>query len=102
MLPQILMQVLGATAVQFLVNTGLVAVMVVLGRGGRLREVWKAQFGRLLSGHVAFAVLGVVLAALHFQLKYAAAIFLLVPLLVARNAFTSAIEMEGAFEATVR
>ena len=102
MFPRILLPVLGATAVQFLVNTGLVAVMVVLGRGGRLREVWKAQFGRLLSGHIAFAVLGVVLAALHFQLKYAAAIFLLVPLLVARNAFKSAIEMEGAFEATVR
>jgi putative nucleotidyltransferase with HDIG domain len=102
MFPRVLLPVFGATAVQFLVTTGLVAVMVVLSYGGSLKRVWRAQFRRLLGGYVAFAVLGVVLAVLHFEIGQASVVFLLVPLLVARNAFQSAVEMEGAFEATVR
>ncbi|MGH2785373.1 MAG: HD-GYP domain-containing protein [Actinomycetota bacterium] len=100
--PPVLLPVLGATAVQFLVNTGLVAMVVAILRGGRVRNVWRAQFTNLLRGYVAFAVLGVILAALYLEMGAASVIFLLVPLLVARNAFQSAVEMETAYEATVR
>jgi putative nucleotidyltransferase with HDIG domain len=102
MFPRVLLPVFVATVVQFLVNTGLVAVVVTLLRGGSPRAVWRAQFTNLLPGYIAFAVLGVVLAALHVEMGTGSVVFLLVPLLVARNAFQSAIELEGAFEATVR
>ncbi|MGH2793200.1 MAG: HD-GYP domain-containing protein [Actinomycetota bacterium] len=102
MFPRVLLPVLGATAVQFLVNTGLVALVVAILRGGNPRTIWRAQFTNLLRGYVAFAVLGVILAALYLEMGAASVIFLLVPLLVARNAFQSAVEMETAYEATVR
>lgn len=102
MFPRVLLPVLVATVVEFLVNTGLVAMVVSLVRRGRLFQVWQAQFRTLLTGYLAFAVLGVILAALHMEMGTASVIFLLVPLLVARNAFQSAIEMETAYEATVR
>ena len=102
MFPRVLLPVLGATAVQFVVNTGLVAMVVAILRGGRLFTIWKAQFTNLLRGYVAFAVLGVILAVLYREMGAASVIFLMVPLLVARNAFQSAVEMETAYEATVR
>jgi putative nucleotidyltransferase with HDIG domain len=100
--PRVFLPVLAATVVEFVVNTGLVAFGVALIRGGTMRAVWRVKFGRLLNGYVAFAVLGVVLAALYRQIEAASVIFLLVPLIVARNAFQSAVEMEGAYEATVK
>jgi putative nucleotidyltransferase with HDIG domain len=100
--PGALLPILGATAVQFLVNTGLVAMVVAILRGGKLKNVWRAQFTNLLRGYIAFAVLGMILAALYLEMGAASVIFLLVPLLVARNAFQSAVEMETAYEATVR
>ena len=100
--PPVLLPVLGVTAVQFLMNTSLVALVVAIARGGRMRNIWRAQFANLLRGYIAFGVLGVILAALYLEMGAASVIFLLVPLLVARNAFQSAVEMETAYEATVR
>jgi putative nucleotidyltransferase with HDIG domain len=102
MFPRVFLPVLGATAVQFLVNTGLVAAVLSFVRGDGLRAVWRIQYGNLLTGYLAFAVLGVVLATLHIEMGNASVIFLLVPLLVARGAFQSAAEMETAYEDTVR
>jgi HD-GYP domain-containing protein (c-di-GMP phosphodiesterase class II) len=102
MFPQVILPVAAATLVHFLVNTTLVAGVFSLVRGTRFATIWRAQYAKLLGGYVAFAVLGVVLAALYIHMKISAAIFLLVPLLVARGAFQSAIEMERGFEATVR
>ena len=100
--PEIFIPVIAATAVQFLVNTGLVALVVAFVRGGKISSVWRDQYRSILAGYVAFAMLGVILAALHFEMGPASVVFLLVPLLVARNAFQTAIRMEGAYEATVR
>lgn len=102
MFPRILVPVLVATVVQFLVNTGLVATVVTMVRGGRLATVWREQYRQILMGYIAFAALGVVLAALYIEMGTASVVFLLVPLLVARTAFQTAVRMEGAFEATVR
>jgi putative nucleotidyltransferase with HDIG domain len=100
--PEILIPVVAATAVQFLVNTGLVALVVAFVRGGTASSVWRDQYRSILAGYVAFAALGVVLAALHLEMGPSSVVFLLVPLLVARGAFQSAYRMEGAYEATVR
>ena len=94
--------ILVASLVQFLVNAGLVALVVTFARGGRFTDIWRRQFFYLLRGYIAFAALGVVLAALYVEMGTGSVIFLLVPLLVARTAFQSAIEMETAYEATVR
>jgi len=102
MFPRVIFPVAAATLVHFLVNTTLVATVFALVRGTRFATIWRAQYAKLLGGYVAFAVLGVVLAALYLQMGIASAVFLLVPLLVARGAFQSAIEMERGFEATVR
>jgi putative nucleotidyltransferase with HDIG domain len=76
--------------------------VLTLVRGAPLRSVWRAQLSNLVIGYPAFAFLGVLLAVLHRGMGNASAIFLLVPLLVARNTFQSAVEMETGYEATVR
>ena len=100
--PRVLVPILVATLVQFLVNAVLVGLVVTFARGGRFTDVWRVRFFYLLRGYLAFALLGVILAALYVEMKMGAVVFLLVPLLVARTAFQSAVEMETAFEATVR
>ena len=99
---RVFIPVLAATVVQFVANTGLVSFAVALARGGKLRSVWGGQLRTIHKGYLAFAVLGIILAALYKEMSATSVIFLLVPLLVARNAFHSAVEMESAFEATVR
>jgi HD-GYP domain-containing protein (c-di-GMP phosphodiesterase class II) len=101
-IPRAFLPVLVATAVQFIMNTWLVALAVAFARGGHIRRVWLAQLRTISKGYIAFAVLGIVMAALYLEMGPASVMFLLVPLLVARNAFHSAAEMESAFEATVR
>jgi len=100
--PRVLAPILVASLVQFLVNAGLVALVVTFARGGRLTDVWRAQFMYLLRGYIAFALLGVIMATLYVEMGIGSVVFLLVPLLVARTAFQSAVEMETAYEATVR
>jgi len=102
-IPRAFLPVLAATAAHFLVNTTLVATVFALVRGDRFRDVWRTQYAKLAGGYVAFALLGIVLATLYISgMGAASVIFLLVPLLVARGAFQSAIELETAYEATVR
>jgi len=98
----VFLPVLAATAVQFVANTGLVSFALALARGIKLRSIWIGQLRTIHKGYLAFAVLGIILAALYKEMSATSVIFLLVPLLVARNAFSSAAEMESAFEATVR
>ncbi|MGH2725762.1 MAG: HD-GYP domain-containing protein, partial [Actinomycetota bacterium] len=100
--PHILIPVVAATAVQFVVNSILVSLVVAFVRGGKASSVWRDQYGAIVTGYVAFAGLGVVLAALYLEMGAASVVFLLVPLLVARGAIQSAFKMEGAYEATVR
>jgi HD domain-containing protein/MASE9 protein len=94
--------VLAATGVEFLVNTGLVALIVASVKGERAGRLWRNQYRKLISGYLAFAGLGVVLATLYKEMGNASVIFLLVPLLVARGTFQSAIDMEKAYDSTVR
>lgn len=102
MFPDVLLPTLAFVLAQFIVNTGLVALVLALVRGVKMRNVWRSQFARLLGGSIAFAVLGVVLASLYLRMGPSSVLFLLVPLLVARNGFQTAVEMEVAYEATVR
>ena len=102
MFPTVLLPILAFELAQFIVNTGLVAVVLALVRGVRMRTVWRSQFATLFLGNLAFAALGIVMASLYLSLKHASVLFLLVPLFVARRAFQTAVDMEAAFEATVR
>ena len=102
MFPEVLLPIVAFEIAQFVVNTGLVSVVLALVRGTRMRSVWRAQFQTLFFGNLAFAALGIVMASLYLSLKHASVLFLLVPLLVARKAFQSAVDMEVAYEATVR
>lgn len=102
MFPEVLLPIVAFEIAQFLVNTGLVSIVLALVRGTRMRTVFRAQFQTLFFGNLAFAALGIVMASLYLSLRYASVLFLLVPLLVARKAFQSAVDMEVAYEATVR
>ncbi|MFN2613409.1 MAG: HD-GYP domain-containing protein, partial [Actinomycetota bacterium] len=100
--PHILLPLMAASLVYFLANTSAVAGMVSLVRRIPFRQVWWGNFFSVTVTTFAFAVMGVTLAALYDHLRFAAVLFFLVPMMVARSAFVAATEMDEAYEATLR
>lgn len=100
--PQVLLALILCTGANFIVNTSLVSTAIALAESRSVWSVWKEQYGSLPAGYFAFAWLGLLLAILYLQIGWGSVVFLLVPLLVARNAFQAAVKMQGAYDATVR
>lgn len=100
--PEVLLPLFVASAVFFLVNSGLVTAMVVLVRRVSPREVWVANYASIVVSTFAFAVVGLLLAALYRDMGLLAVLFVLVPLVVARHALQAASQMHTAYEATLR
>lgn len=100
--PEIVVPLIVCTGVNFLVNTALVSTAIALSESRSIPTVWKRQYSSLPAGYFAFAWLGLLTAVLYLDIGWGSVIFLLVPLLVARNAFQAAVKMQGAYDATVR
>lgn len=93
-----------ATAVNFLLNTSLVSLMISLvdEHAEAPFRVWRAQFLPLAPSSLAYAFLSILLGILYLLIGPASVLFLLVPLLVARSAFQASVNMEKAYDATVK
>lgn len=100
--PRVLLPLGLMALVHFAVNTGLVAVMLSLVLNLRLSEIWYSNYASIMRSTFAFAVLGVLMAALYIELGPAAVLFILLPLLVARSALLAATKMDDSYEATLR
>ncbi|MFA5786508.1 MAG: HD domain-containing phosphohydrolase [Actinomycetota bacterium] len=100
--PGILLPIVVATVVAFLVNSGLVATHVALVKGRSVVRVWRSSFGWTISSYFGYAPLGILLAGVYLEIGFAAIAFLVVPLLVARTAFASYMQMREVFDATTR
>ncbi len=91
-----------AIPVTFIVNTGLVASAIGLAQRRRPTTVWREEFLPLWAAHIAFALLGALLATLYISYGWGAIVFLLAPLLIARHAFHGALALFEAYDTTVR
>ncbi|MBI4730332.1 MAG: HD-GYP domain-containing protein [Acidobacteria bacterium] len=102
-LPGALVPLMVAAIADFAVNTGLVATVISLAERLPVTAVWRTHSRPLVRGYFAFTPLGLLLAVL-FQtpMRWGSVLFLLVPLLVARRAFQTAIRMQGAFDSTMK
>lgn len=100
--PEIFLPLAACTAINFLVNTLMVSAAVATDEGAKVSQVWREQYPPLITGYGAFALLGLMLATLHVNMGWASVLFLLLPLLVARNAFQASVKMQDAYDATVR
>lgn len=100
--PEVLLPLLATAVTYFVANTGLVSVMVWLVHRVPIREVWHANYSSVMLSTFAFAVLGVVLGALYVEMGLLAVTVVLAPILVARGALKAAVEMDLAYEATLR
>jgi HD-GYP domain-containing protein (c-di-GMP phosphodiesterase class II) len=93
---------LAATATTFFVNTFLVSEAIALSEGRSFASVWRRGFSQLLGNYTAFALLGLLIGVLKTLLDWASVLFVLMPLLVARQAFQAAFAMQGAYDDTVK
>lgn len=100
--PEVLLPLAAAIAVTFPVNTGLVSIAVAICAKRSPRLVWLEEFLPLGPAHVAFALLGFLLASLYLDFGVGALLFLLAPLLIARHAFQGAVAVLDAYDTTVR
>jgi putative nucleotidyltransferase with HDIG domain len=98
----VLVALAAAVPVTFVVNTGLVASAIGLAKKRRPLMVWREEFLPLWAAHLAFALLGALLATLYIRYGWAAILFLLAPLLIARHAFHGALALFEAYDTTVR
>lgn len=83
------------------VNVVLVSVVVMLSTGQPLREVVKVGSREYLV-YFPFALLGVFLGLLYLDYELALVPLFLVPIVVARQAFSSYLALKRSHEATVR
>ncbi|MFP5224490.1 MAG: HD-GYP domain-containing protein [Actinomycetota bacterium] len=90
-----------AAALNFTINTGLVAGAVARSSSRRTVDVWRDQYANLGGAYAAYAVLGVMLAVLAEHAGWLSIFFLLVPVLIARAAFQTAITLHDAFDRVV-
>jgi HD-GYP domain-containing protein (c-di-GMP phosphodiesterase class II) len=97
----VLLPLVFATTVNYIVNTGLVSGAIAISEGRALSDVWHRTYRGIGRNYVSFGLLGLLLGLLKSQIGWASVIFLLMPLLVARQAFQAAVSMQAAFDATV-
>jgi len=100
--PRIFVPIIATAATYFVFNTGLVAGMISLVRRVSFVDTWSLNYLSIVASTFAFAVVGVLLAALYAVMGLVAVVFVIVPLMVARRALQSAIEMDKAYDATLR
>lgn len=100
-LPQAFVALAVASTLHFALNTGLVSGAIALSERHRFLAIWRTYRG-LARNYVAFALLGLLLGILQVQLGWGSMLFLVIPLLVARHAFQAYVQMERAYDDTVR
>jgi hypothetical protein len=104
--PFLIWPFIAALAVHCLVNGLLVATIVHLAQGVRLRAVWQGTMSRSVSGYVGYGLFGLLLAVLWDKdgagVGPAAAVLVLLPLFVARWAYEQYAEQQRAYDRTVR
>ena len=91
-----------ATLVFFVANGLLVAIVVSLTSGHSLRRIWTVNYSWMAMAYCGYGLLGLLLAVLWVDLGAVAALVLMLPLLIARNAFANYAEQRAAYDATVR
>jgi HD-GYP domain-containing protein (c-di-GMP phosphodiesterase class II) len=99
--PQILLPLAAATATIYVCNIGLVCGAIGVAEGRSPLNVWRDGYLGIGRNFVAFALLGLLLGVLKNEIGWPSVLFLLMPLLVARQAFQGAVSMQKAFDATV-
>lgn len=104
--PARLVTILGATGaatgMYFFINSFAVTGAISLSTKAPFIKTWVSTHGWLAPTYVAFGASGILLASLYQTVGMMAVPLLLVPLLVARQAFKAYDEVSEAYEATVR
>jgi HD-GYP domain-containing protein (c-di-GMP phosphodiesterase class II) len=100
--PRVFVPIVATAIVYFVTNTGLVAGMISLVRRVSFFDTWSLNYLSIVASTFAFAVVGVLLAALYAVMGLISVVFVVVPLVVARRALQAAIEMDEAYDATLR
>ncbi len=83
-----------------IVNVGLVLPFTVILSGAETRRVW-ADMRPALPNYLAFGLLGTFVGQLYATLGPLAVLLLLVPVVIAREAFGSYLQLSEAHEATI-
>lgn len=99
--PAVLLPLALAAAAIYVCNVGLVCGAIAVSQDRSPVDVWRDNYRGIGRNYVAFALLGLLLGVLKTEIGWPSVIFLLMPLLVARQAFQAAVKMQGAFDATV-
>lgn len=100
--PRALLALSAQAAVFFLVNCLLVTTIASMVRRLSWREVWLSNFSGIAGSTLAFAMLGLLMSGVYFQIGFWALAFVFLPLLVARRVLQAAGKMDQAYEATLR
>ncbi|MFL6241227.1 MAG: HD-GYP domain-containing protein [Actinomycetes bacterium] len=85
-----------------LVNTSLVAAVVSLDEGLPIHRVWRGSQSWGSAAYLAYGLLGLLMAVLWVRVSLLAGVFVLIPILVARQTFAQYAAEREEYDATVR
>ncbi|MFZ5851918.1 MAG: HD-GYP domain-containing protein [Actinomycetota bacterium] len=100
--PAVFLPMAAAGLVFGMVNGALVATVVAMAEGGRVREIWYSGMSRTAIPYLGYGLFGLLLAVLWSDLGWVAAPLLFLPLLLARWAYAQYVEEQLAYDRTIR
>lgn len=100
--PYVLLSSAAASLAYFLVNMLLFSGVMALTSGTSLLSAWWGRAAWMTLNYLGYGMFGLLMAVLYFQGGLAVAVLVLLPLLVAGEAFANYVRLRDAYEATVR
>jgi HD-GYP domain-containing protein (c-di-GMP phosphodiesterase class II) len=100
--PRVLFALALVAVVSFMINALLVATIISLASGQPFREAINVNFSSVIGSTFAFSTVGLLFAEIYFQVGFVALLFVLAPLLVARQVVQAAARMDQAYESTLK
>jgi hypothetical protein len=91
-----------AAAVYVAVNSLLLSTVVSLTSGLAAARVFQSGIAQALVTQLGYALIGVLFAQIYVDFGPVSAVFVLAPLLIARQAFANYAELRSAYESTLR
>ncbi|GAC1328790.1 MAG: HD-GYP domain-containing protein [Mycobacteriales bacterium] len=100
--PRVLLTSAIASSVYFVVNMALITGIMALISGNSLQHEWWGRFAWMTFNYLGYGLFGLLMAVLYYQGGVVVSVLVLLPLVVAREAFANYVRLQAAYESTVR
>jgi len=99
--PFLLLPILLMAATYFLINTGLVSIIIGVGKKVSPLVIWRSNVSWAIPNYLVLTILSLVMIQIYVIIGAAGLILMIIPLLIARQAFQIYLRLKSAYMGTV-